>query len=440
MSYPKGPTLVHPQWCRSSSIYQINVRQFTPAGTLTAAAAELPRIAALGVDIVWLMPVHEIGALHRKGTLGSPYAVRDFYSVGAEFGTKDDLRAFVRQAHALGLKVLLDWVANHTSWDSVLLTTHPECYDRDESGRPRPTPWYDWNDIVDLDYGVPATADYMVEAMAYWVRDFDVDGFRCDSAGLVPTWFWVRVRQELERIKPVFLLGEWESRELHDAAFDMTYGWSWNSALHQVAMGKADVDALRTYYAWNDRAYPRDSIRMLYVSNHDMNSSVGTEFEQFGDALEAAVVLSVVSDGMPLIYNGQEAGNERRLAFFDRDPIIWRDHPMRNLYSQLLRLKAATRALDNGAWGASMQEVRTSDPQQVLAFVRHGESDGVLAVLNFSDRAREVELLSGPFPGQWRPASVEGDRRADLPAAGLRLDPGSIVALPAWGWAVLRRG
>lgn len=440
MSYPKGPTLVHPQWCRSSWIYQINVRQFTPAGTLTAAAAELPRIAALGVDIVWLMPVHEIGALHRKGTLGSPYAVRDFYSVGAEFGTKDDLRAFVGQAHALGLKVLLDWVANHTSWDSVLLTTHRECYDRDENGRPRPTPWYDWSDIVDLDYGVPATADYMVEAMAYWVRDFDVDGFRCDSAGLVPTWCWVRVRQELERIKPVFLLGEWESRELHDAAFDMTYGWSWNSALHQVAMGEADVDALRTYYAWNDRAYPRDSIRMLYVSNHDMNSSVGTEFEQFGDALEAAVVLSVVSDGMPLIYNGQEAGNERRLAFFDRDPIIWRDHPMRNLYSQLLRLKAATRALDNGAWGARMQEVRTSDPQQVLAFVRHGESDGVLAVLNFSDRAREVELLSGPFLGQWRPASVEGDRRADLPAAGLRLDPGSIVALPAWGWAVLRRG
>lgn len=449
MSYSHHPSrLTHPEWARDAAIYQVNTRQLTPEGTLRAAIEHLPRIAALHVDIVWLMPVHEIGVVNRKGVLGSPYAVRDYYSVSSELGTLEDLRTFVDRAHELGLHVILDWVANHTSWDSVLLEEHPEYFPRDADGELIPTPWWDWDDIVDLDYDQPGVADYMADAMEYWVREADVDGFRCDVAGLVPTYFWVRVREQLERIKPVFLLAEWESRELHDEAFDMTYAWTWNSAMHEIATGKANVDALRGYYAWNDRAYPRDSIRMLFVSNHDKNAWDGTEFEQFGDALEAAIVLSVTSDGMPLIYSGQEAGNDRRLPFFDRDPIEWREHPMGDFYTALLAMRHRYRALDNGAWGAPMLEVRTSDPQQVIAFVRDAGGDAVLVVLNLSDAARDVELRTGPVAGQWRrwtpevEAAGSGDAASDGAApAGeqLALERGDTIALPAWGWAVLVR-
>lgn len=439
MVHPMTPTVRHPEWCRSATIYQINTRQFTPEGTLAAAADQLERLVDLGIGIVWLMPVHEIGVVNRKGSLGSPYAVRDYYSVSSEIGTKEDLRAFVDRAHALGLRVILDWVANHTAWDSVLRESHPEFYELDADGNPRPTMWWDWDDIVDLDYTVPGMADYMVDAMTYWVREFDIDGYRCDVAGFVPTWFWERVRGELERIKPVFLLAEWESRELHDAAFDMTYAWSWNSMMHEIAMGRADVETLRVFYAWNDRAYWRDSIRMLFVSNHDKNSWDGTEYEQFGDALEAAIVLSVTSDGMPLVYNGQEAGNDRRLAFFDRDPIEWREHAMGEFYRTLIAFKSATRALDAGAWGARMVEVRTSDPKQVLAYVRDSATDGVLTVVNLSPEPREVVLESGPVAGTWTPLEIAATRAAEIVPDGVELAPGSTLALPAWGWAVLRR-
>ncbi|WP_454301676.1 alpha-amylase family glycosyl hydrolase [Salana multivorans] len=446
LTQPATPSLVHPEWCRNASIYQVNTRQLTQEGTLAAAAEHLPRIKALGPSIVWLMPVHEIGEVNRKGNLGSPYAVRDFYSVGPELGTKEDLRAFVDRAHELGLKVILDWVGNHTSWDSVMRTEHPEFYALDADGNPQPTMWYDWDDIIDLDYNVPAVADYMVDAMTYWVRELDIDGYRCDTAGLVPNWFWARARRELEAIKPVFMLAEWEARDLHEEAFDASYGWSWNSALHAIAMGRADMVALRTYYAWNDKFYARDAIRMLFVSNHDKNSWEGTEFEQFGDALEAAIVMSVVSAGMPLVYSGQEAGNDRRLDFFDRDPIQWREHPMGEFYRVLLEPKTNTRALDAGVWGGRMIEVRTSDPDVVLAFARFdpatgegGDGDGVLAVFNLSAQPRDVVLASGPVVGRWVPLEIDAERAADLPAEGVELEPGSTITLPAWGWSVLLR-
>ena len=431
MSRPSDVTLVHPEWSRDAAIYQINTRQFTPEGTLNAAREQLPRIADLGIKIVWLMPVHEIGAVNRKGTLGSPYAVKDYYSVSSEIGTKEDLAAFVSAAHELGLKVILDWVANHTAWDNVLVDEHPEYYERDYKGDFSPSPWWDWDDIIDLDYTVAGTREYMLGALCYWVAEFDIDGYRCDVAGFVPTDFWEHARAELDAIKPVFMLAEWEARELHESAFDMTYAWSWNTSMHEIAMGKANVDALRVYYAWNDKAYKSDSMRMLFVSNHDKNSWEGTEYEQFGDALDAAIVLSVVSDGMPLIYNGQEAGNDKRLEFFESDPIQWREHPMGEFYRRLIALKRENRALWNGVWGARMVEVRTSDAQEVLAFVRDGRSGdaggAVAAVFNFSDRAREIELKSGPHAGTW--TDFDGGAHVELRA-------GTVLSLPAWGWKV----
>jgi glycosidase len=419
--------LSHPDWSKNATIYQINTRQFTPEGTFRAAEAHLPRLKELGVVIVWLMPVHPIGALNRKGRLGSPYAVQDYYGVNPEFGTLDDLKHFVATAHGLGLYVILDWVANHSAWDCNLVAEHPDWYVRDWKGDYRPTPWWDWEDIIEFDYDRPEVRRFMTEAMKYWVREVDVDGYRCDVAGFVPTDFWENVRRELEAIKPVFMLAEWEARDLHIAAFDMTYAWHWNDVMHKIARGAAGVDALRIYYSWNEKAYPRDIMRMLFVSNHDKNAWEGTEFEQFGDCLEGAIVMSVISEGMPLIYNGQEAGNTRRLAFFERDPIHWRPHPLGELYQKLFALKRANSALWNAAWGARMINVPNNAPDQVLSFVRRNEQDGVFAVFNFTERPQIVTFYDTLHHGAYtdyfsgKPFTFDGETQLELEFWGYRV-------------------
>ena len=419
--------LTHPEWSKNATIYQINTRQFTPQGTFRAAELQLPRLRDLGVGIVWLMPIHPIGEVNRKGTLGSPYSVRDYYGVNPEFGTLDDLKQFIRAAHELGLYVILDWVANHSAWDCNLTTEHPEWYSRDWKGDFRPTVWWDWADIIDFDFDQPGLRQYMTKAMVWWVREVDVDGFRCDVAGFVPTDFWDTARREMDAVKPVFMLAEWEARDLHTAAFDMTYAWHWNDVVHKIAVGQADVSALRVYYSWNEKAYPRDIMRMLFVSNHDKNAWEGTEFEQFGEALEAAIVLSVVSEGMPLIYNGQEAGNERRLAFFERDPIDWRPHPLGELYTRLFALKHDNTALWNATWGARMLNAPNNAPNQVLSFVRRNERDDVFAVFNFSDRPQVVTFNEALHHGDYsdffsgEPATFDGDTRLEIERWGYRL-------------------
>ena len=393
--------LTHPDWSKNAAIYQINTRQFTEEGTFAAAEKELPRLKELGVTILWLMPIHEIGAVNRKGTLGSPYSVKDYYSVNPEFGTLDDLKSFVAAAHDLGLYVILDWVANHTAWDNPMVEKHPDWYDRDWKGDFRPTPWWDWSDIIDLDYNQPGLREYMTEAMAYWVREADIDGYRCDVAGFVPVEFWNNVRAELDAIKPVFMLAEWESRDLHAQAFDMTYAWSWNEAMHAIALGKADVSKLFIYYSWNESAFPPNSMRMTFVSNHDKNAWEGTMWEQFGDALEASIVLSVVGEGMPLIYNGQEAGNEKRLGFFEKDPIAWREHPIGGLYRDLFGLLEENTALWHARWGTTMIKVTNNVESEVFSFVRQNEKDKVFAIFNFSDRPQSVEFSESLHHGNY---------------------------------------
>ncbi|MFZ5610336.1 MAG: alpha-amylase family glycosyl hydrolase [Pseudomonadota bacterium] len=412
--------IAHPAWSKHATLYQINTRQFTPEGTFKAAMAQLPRLKALGVEILWLMPIHPIGEKNRKGTLGSPYAVKDYYGVNPEFGTLDDLKAFVAQAHKLGMYVILDWVANHTAWDNPLTTLHPDWYARDWKGDLQPTPWWDWSDIIDLDYDNEDLRRYMTEAMKYWVREVGIDGYRCDVAGFVPLDFWNNARRELDAIKPVFMLAEWESRDLHAEAFDMTYAWSWNNAVHDIAMGKADVGALFNYYAGNEGAFPRAGMRMTYVSNHDQNAWEGTQFERFGEALEAAIVLSMVGEGTPLVYNGQEAGNEKRLAFFEKDPILWREHPIGGLYQKLIALKKANSALWNAPWGAAMIKVANSAPAQVFSFVRRNEKDRVFVVINFSSKPQTVSFEDGPHHGRYvdfataKTVTIDGDTTMDL--------------------------
>jgi len=420
-------TLQHPDWSKNAVMYQLNTRQFTAEGTFAAAQQQLPRLKTLGVDIIWLMPIQPIGEVNRKGSLGSPYSIKDYYGVNAEFGSLADIKAFIAAAHQQGMYVILDWVANHTAWDNDLVKTHPDWYLRDWKGDFSPTPWWDWTDIIELDYSKPGLRQYMTEAMLYWLTEVGFDGFRCDVAGFVPLDFWNNARKQLDAVKPVFMLAEFEGRDFHAKAFDMTYGWTWHQAVHAIAKGHADVNKLYVYYSWNEKYFPQNIMRMLGVTNHDQNAWEGTEFEIFGDALPAAIALSVVSEGMPMIYNGQEAGNTKRLAFFERDPIVWQEHENGLLYQKLFALKKANTALWNANWGARMIPVHNTEAAQVLSFVRQNDKDKVFAVFNFSAETQTVSFKQDLHSGSYIDY-MSGEH--------VTLSASTALTIPAWGYHI----
>jgi len=253
----------------------------------------------------------------------------------------------------------------------------------------------------------------MANAMMYWVREAKVDGYRADVAAYVPIDFWNQIRRDLDRIKPVFMLAEAQMRDLHMHAFDASYAWGWYDAVSNIAKGKADVGALFGYFSENESAWPAGAMRMVYVENHDQNSWHGTQFETFGPALTNAIVLSVAGEGIPLIYNGVEAGNPKRLKFFEKDPIVWREHPNGDLYKRLIALKTKNRALWNAPWGARMVPVVNSAPAKVFSFVREKEGDKVFAVINFSAEPQRLTFTDGPHHGRYRDFDTRREVRVD---------------------------
>jgi glycosidase len=280
------------------------------------------------------------------------------------------------------------------------VTQHPEWYARDWKGGHVSTPWWDWADIIDLDYSQVALRHEMADSMLFWVKEAGIDGFRADVAGYVPPDFWADVRRDLEAIKPVWMLGEFNHRDLHMSSFDASYGWAWAEALMKIARGQADTGALYGFYSENESAWPTGAQRMIFTSNHDENAWAGTEFERFGSALNNAFALMFTSEGIPLVYNGQEAGNDKRLKFFERDPIVWKDHPHAALIRHWIQFRDAHPALQNAPWGARMVQVKNSDAQKVFSFVR--AKDGTRCSLrNYSGEARTVMLEDIPHPGRW---------------------------------------
>lgn len=425
--------LKNPDWSKDAVIYQINTRQFTAEGTFAAAQQQLPRLKAMGVDIVWLMPIHPIGAKNRKGGLGSPYAVKDYKAVNPEFGTMADLKGFVDAAHALGMKVILDWVANHSAWDNHLVADHPDWYIRDWKGDFVPTPWLDWDDIIDFDYAQPGLRQYMTGALTYWVREAGIDGYRADVAGYVPLDFWENARAELDAIKPVFMLAEWQTRDLHMKAFDASYAWDWYNAVHDIARGRGNATALYGYYSGHESSWPREAMRMNFTENHDKNAWEATQYEAFGDGLEAAIALSFVAEGIPMIHNGQEACNRKRLAFFEKDPIDWgqgKGCTLAALFTRLAAFKSANPVLWNGRWGARMEKVANSAPEQLFTFVRGGKGNRVFAAFNLSAKPVTARLSDAHAKGSYT------DFAGGKPVA---LDTGSSIDLPPWGWMLLAR-
>jgi len=388
------PVFAHVPWSHQASIYEVNVRQYTVQGTLAAFELHLPRLAAMGVGILWFMPIQPIGTLHRKGTLGSYYSISDYTAVNPEFGTLDDFRRVVRQAHALGMKVILDWVANHTAWDHAWVTQHPDWYQKDASGQIhsytfRPSPEAepeDWTDVVGLDYAQPALWPAMIEAMRFWLREAELDGFRCDVASLVPTPFWEQARAALDAVKPVFMLAESDAPELHARAFDMTYDWRLYDTLKLIARGKAGVPELKAWWTKEQATYPAHAYRMRYTSNHDINSWHGDDARHYGPAFEAMAVLAATLPGMPLVYSGQEAALDRQLAFFEKDSIAWGGCAREPFYTHLLALKAAHPALGNGAEGGTLEWL-DGGHRSLAAFRRQRGHDWVNVTVNLSEQS-----------------------------------------------------
>lgn len=419
--------LTHPEWSKNATIYEVNIRQYTPEGTFRAFESHLPRLKAMGVDILWLMPVHPIGEKNRKGTLGSYYSVKDYRAVNPEFGTMDDLKSLVKKAHDMGFHVILDWVANHSAWDNNLVTEHPEWYTRSLDGNFQPTPWYDWDDIIDFDYNQPGLRKYMTEALKFWVKEADIDGFRCDVAGFIPVDFWDNARRELEEIKPVFMLAEWEDRDMVKNAFDMVYSWSLWGKMNEATTGGKGAGALIEYMAHDVSTFPENGYRMIFTDNHDKNSWEGTQFSNFGKGLETCMVLSTVVNGMPLVYSGQEAGLDRPLKFFEKDTIVWKNHPFAGIYTKLFDLKHRNKALWNGQWGGTMVRVYNDQQDKVVSFYREKEGNKVLAAFNFSDKPVAVTLKTKHETGTY--ADLFTGKQVEIKGEDL-------LQLKPWGYAV----
>jgi len=400
---------VSPELADNTIVYEANIRQYSPEGTFNAFVRDIPKLKKLGVKVIWLMPIHQIGFKNRKAKgnlsieqvtdvlekkiyLGSPYSIKDYRSINVHYGSEEDFQYLVDTAHKNGMYVILDWVANHTAWDHPWITQHPDYYTRDKEGKMIAP--FDWTDVAELDYNNKNLRKAMIEDMKYWIDKFNIDGFRCDVAAEVPVDFWENATAELNKIKPVFMLAEAEKPELMKKAFDMQYGWEAHHILNDIAKGKKTVKAFDEYIQKVKDSLQPDDIHMNFTSNHDENSWNGTEYERMGNAVETMAALTYTMPGVPLIYNGQEYDLNKRLRFFEKDTIPQTTGKMFSIYEKLGKLKVENPALNGGKKPASYQRLVTSADTRILAFQRENQGKKVIYLGNLSRRTQDftVEL------------------------------------------------
>mgnify|MGYP002174178903 FL=1 len=379
------------KWHKNATIYEVNVRQYTAEGTFQAFLPHIERIHDMGIDILWFMPIHPIGEKNRKGGLGSYYSVKDYKGINPEFGNEEDFKAIVDKAHSLDMKVLMDWVANHTAFDHDWANQHKEWYTLDSLNNLQPPLGTDWWDVTDLNYNNAAMRLAMIDAMKYWLRRFDIDGFRCDAASWVPIDFWSQAIDSLNKIKPVFMLAEAEDPELHKVGFDMTYAWEYMHVINGIADGSMYFEDLDKLMTKEDSAYAKEAYRLYFTTNHDENSWNGSVFERYGAKHLLQAILAFTIDGMPLLYSGQEAGLNKRLKFFEKDEIEWGDYIYFDFFSALLKLNQTHPALWNGKYGGTFEKFDFAD-KDLYCYQRVSGKDKVLVFLNFSDTAKSIEL------------------------------------------------
>jgi cyclomaltodextrinase len=433
-----------PAWVRDGVIYEIYPRDFSEQGNFEGVRGQLDRLKELGVNILWLMPIHPIGQEKKKGPIGSPYAVRDYYAINPDYGTAADLKRLVSEAHRRGMKVIIDIVANHTSWDSVMMKT-PEFYVRDASGRI--TFPHDWSDVAELNYDNPELRRYMTDMLKFWLRDFDLDGFRCDVAGEVPTDFWEQARAELDKVKPdIVMLAESDKPELLVRAFDLDYSWPLHGALTDVIQGRKPASALRETWESDAAKYPRGALRMRFSDNHDERRALA----RFGEpGALAASALMFTLDGVPMLYNGMEVGDTTESgdpALFYRLPVFWpivkRRPEFPRFYQQFIALRKGHTALRRGA----VEWLGASDAARVVTFARRDDAEEIVVAINFSNTPLNVTLdahaaTGSPFTDitpdtrePLRPDATPAERAARARNATL-----PSLSLDAWGYRIFRR-
>lgn len=387
----------HPAWIMQGNIYEVNVRQYTQEGTLDAFATHLDRLKEMGVQTVWFMPVNPISQVDRKGSLGSYYAVSDYTALNPEFGTMEDFKEVVKAIHDRGMKVIIDWVPNHTGGDHRWLTEQPDFFVKDSTGKAAIAA--DWADTRQLDYKNPVMQDSMIAAMKYWVTRTDIDGFRCDVAWNVPANFWRKCIPELKGMKNLFMLAEGDSAYLPESGFDAVYPWHMFKMMERVAKGERTALGLDSVRVKSDTLYPANTIQMYFTSNHDENSWNGADYRTFPGAVHApfAVFTQTMARSVPLVYSGQEEPVLRPLKFFDKDPMTFDKLERAPFYKTLhdLRLRNAALSAD-----ASFRKVTVGNDSAVYAFVREKENNKVLVILNFSDKPQPVAIGEAALRGE----------------------------------------
>lgn len=429
---PAAP--IYPDWFRDATIYEVNIRQYTKAGTFKAFQTHLPRLKALGVKVLWLMPIHPIGLEKRLGSLGSYYSVRDYTKVNPEFGTAKEFKTLVDAAHKQGFKVILDWVANHTAWDNPWVSKNPDWYTKDSSGNIISPAGTGWSDVADLDYASAGLRTAMSDAMAMWVRDYGIDGFRCDVAGMVPTDFWEQAVVKLRAIKPVLMLAENESNaDLLDKAFLVNYNWSLLKEFNKIGYGWTHNSYIQDLVAHQADAmvYPDNSMPMNFLTNHDENSWNGTEYERLGSAVSALTVMSFTLPGVPLVYTGQEVALKKQLEFFDKDEVVWPAKPgdvgIGKLITKLVAAKKANPSLFNGDLGGALRWLPNGNSTDTFTYARVSGSNRTIVVTNTTDTPARVTLALGSLAGTYK-------RMSD--GKSVKLGTKQILDLPAYGWQV----
>jgi alpha-amylase len=422
--------VVHPEWSKNMVLYEVNLRQYTDSGTLKAFEKHLPRLKALGIDVLWFMPVYPIGVENRKGGLGSYYSVKDYMNVNPEFGTLEDMKRVIDKAHELGMHVLLDWVPNHTSWDNPLTVEHPEWFVKDSAGKFTPPIGTNWTDVIQLDWTQKGLQDYMINAFKFWIN-LGADGFRVDHPHNTPAEFWERARAELVKIKPVLMLAEHEdSGKFVDKGFDMNYAWVMYHLMNAIAQGKDSARAMSKYFAGEWASYPNNVYRLMFLTNHDENSWAGTIDSLMGNAQRLFATLIFTAQGVPLIYSGQEACLNKKLKFFERDPIKWDTCALTKFYASLIKLKKDNQALWNGDFGGKMIRIKTSKDKKIFAFYRVKEGNTVVVMLNLTKKPVSFKPFIKDIEGEYTDY-FSGTKTALPPSGKINLDP--------WGYKVYIR-
>ena len=417
----------HTDWSRNAVIYEVNIRQYSREGTFAAFQKDLPRLKALGVDLIWVMPVNPIGIKNHKGKLGSYYSVSDFMAINPEYGKLEDFKNMVNATHALGMKIIIDWVPNHSSWDNELTKTHPEYYMQDSLKKfVSPS---GWTDVIRFNYKNEGLRRYMTETMKWWYAETGIDGFRCDVAHMVPVDFWNSLRAALDSIRPVFMLAEADQPFLHQKAFDASYDWKFHGIMNQIAKGKQKATAVAKHFNWVDSIYPGDSYLMQFTSNHDENSWNGTEYERMGEGAKTFAVLCATLPDMLLIYNGQESAFNRRLEFFQKDSISWGKYELTGFYKTLISLKKRNKSIWNGV-GGRPEWIKTSADSSVIAYLRQKEENKILVIANLSPKSLEFKIKKSP---------VQEVLKNVFTGEEIKLEDGMKLSLKPWEYIVAEK-